>query len=368
MTGPVIRVGLIAAVVWCTGIAGTPARAQADAGQTAEAPLKKELPPLTLDLGGGATVTLYGYVKIDFIHDRDFDLGDTTIGLKDIGTAGGPASGAFSHAHMRESRIGFDVNRGDLMARFEGDFFGPDSSLRLRHAYVDWNGFMVGQNWTNFMSVDNLSSTVDFQGPAGLPFARVPQVRYTHPFANGVTLKASVEEDVGNKDDVAFTAVARYDFEGGMVRGAAIFRDFTQSGNQIDGKGVNLAGVFNPWPGGKIEASITTGDGIADILAFGLSGAALYSNGDEVGVNAYTVSVGHKFTRKFELVLSAGKTKLDRAAPLDTRELRTVHLSAFYDFTEKAGIALEYFHGTRKQGNGASFDASRVQFAAKYSF
>lgn len=347
---------------------GASGRATAEAVREEDEYGPLELPPLVLDAGGGTTVTLYGYVKVDVIEDRDFDLGDTTIGLKNIGTAGGPAPGESSRVHMRESRIGIDVNRDDLMARFEGDFFGPGGDLRLRHAYVDWFGVTVGQNWTNFMSVDNLASTIDFQGPAGLPFARVPQVRYTHGFDNGLTLKASVEEDVGNEDDLAFTAVARYDFDGGMVRGSALVRDFTQGGNQIDGRGVNLAGVFNPWPGGTVKASFTTGDGIADILAFGLSGSSLYAGGDEVGVNAYSVSVGHKFTEKFELVLSAGKTVLDRAAPLDTKALQTVHLSAFYDFNRNAGFGLEYFHGTRKQGNGTTFDASRVQFAAKYSF
>lgn len=129
---------------------------------------------LTMDLGGGVKVTPYGYVKLDAIRDDGYKLGKTTGPLKSIGTALGPEEGSFGTQTLQETRIGFDVSSPDVFARFEGDFYGVDGTLRLRHAYVQWGNLIIGQNWTNFMLVDALASTVDFTGAGGLPFARTP--------------------------------------------------------------------------------------------------------------------------------------------------------------------------------------------------
>ncbi|MEX0286097.1 MAG: hypothetical protein AB3N23_15930 [Paracoccaceae bacterium] len=170
--------------------------------------------PLTVDLGNGTSVTFYGYVKADFIGDDGYDLGKTTSGLKNIGLAAGGPVGSFSRRQLNESRIGFSVQAPDgLSAKFEGDFFGANDSLRLRLAYVDWHGVLIGQNWTNFMSVENLADTVDFQTSLAYPFSRVPQIRYTFSGWDNISIAGSVEEDKTNNNELTYTLALRMDWK-----------------------------------------------------------------------------------------------------------------------------------------------------------
>ena len=46
---------------------------------------------------------------------------------------------------------------------------------RLRHAYATLGHFLGGQTWTNFMNPAALPETVDFGGPAGQIFVRMPR-------------------------------------------------------------------------------------------------------------------------------------------------------------------------------------------------
>ena len=50
----------------------------------------------------------------------------------------------------------------------------------LRHAYIQWREWLVGQTWSNFQDVAALPDSVDFIGTTdGTVFVRQPQVRYT---------------------------------------------------------------------------------------------------------------------------------------------------------------------------------------------
>ena len=323
--------------------------------------------PLSFDLGDGANLTFYGYIKGTYIKDYDFDLGDTTGGLSGIGLPGGPAAGEHERAHLKETRIGLTYTSGDLLMKLEGDFFGSNG-LRTRLAYVDYAGVRVGQDWSNFMSLDNLAPTVDFQGPAGVPFARLLQARYTFSPGANWTVSASVEEDVGNDSDPHFTLAARRDFERGMVRLAGLYRDTTIGGTPVDGWGLSLGASFDVWQGGTLAGIYTTGESISDILAFGMSGTALVSGGKAVGVNAVSLYFQQEVTEKLTLAATLGMTDLDTAVGTDTKELSTLHLSAFYNVTRDLQLGLEYFRGARKQGNGVSFDADRLTAGVTYTF
>lgn len=325
--------------------------------------------PLVLDLGGGITAKVYGYVKADFIWDDGYDLGRTTGGLKNIGLPAGGPVGRFDRQQLDESRIGVDI-RGpnELFARFEGDFFGPDSNLRLRHAYIDWYGVMVGQNWTNFMSVENLSDTVDFQTSLAYPFARVPQLRYTYTDWKNTTVSASIEQDVANEDDLAYTLSARFDVDRGMVRVSGLWRDTDIGGTQLRGWGVNLSSVVSFWQGGTIKANLTTGKGIADILNAGLNGSAVSLGGNSVGVNTATLSVSQQVNDKLKLALTADWLDLEQSVGTDTDSLRSVHVSAFYEIRKNVTLMAEYYTGGRSQADGVKFRSDRVQLAIKYAF
>ncbi|WP_299348715.1 DcaP family trimeric outer membrane transporter [uncultured Shimia sp.] len=331
--------------------------------------LAEEDNPLSFNLGSGNSLTFYGYIKASFIKDFDYDLGDTTSGLSSIGLPGGPVAGDSARAHLKETRLGADLYLGDVLVKYEGDFFGTNSiDFRTRHAMISWNGLMVGQYWTNFMSLENLGKTVDFQGPAGVPFARLPQIRYTYKPNDQWTLSGSIEEDKSNEDDVQFTFAARRGYENAMLRVAGIYRDTVISGTEVQGWGVSIGGWIDAWEGGRLTGIFTTGEAISDILTFGLDGNALTVGGNEVGVNALSLGVHQKIGDKLTLAATTGLTDLEVAFGTDTQRLTTLHLSAFYDVSDSVQLSAEFYTGTRKQGDGVEFDADRVMMAATFRF
>lgn len=331
--------------------------------------LGQDSSPLTLDLGHGVTITPYGYIKADAIWDDGFDLGGTTSGLKNIGLPAGGPPGSYNRQQLNDTRIGFDVRGPDnLFARFEGDFFGANDSLRLRHAYIDWYGFMVGQNWTNFMSVENIADTVDLQTSLGYPLARLPQVRYTFQGWGNTSLSASVEQDKSNSSDLAYTLALRHGLNNGMVRVSGLWRDTTISGAVVEGWGLNFSTVLGLWQGGKLKANFTTGEGIADIINAGLTGNALTIGGNAVGVNSAALTVTQQVNPKLKLAATVDWMNVNQAFGTDTDRLTSMHLSAFFTLRKNTTLMAEYFTVNRTQGNGASFDSDRLQLAVKYAF
>lgn len=60
-------------------------------------------------------------------------------------------------------------------------------------AYGELGAVLAGQYWTLFMPLESYPGTVDFQGPAGIPFMRQAQLRFTADLGDGLTLAGSLE-------------------------------------------------------------------------------------------------------------------------------------------------------------------------------
>lgn len=148
-------------------------------------------------------VTIGGYVKGDVIYDFDQDLGDF-FAFTDLDRA---RDEEHVRLHAKQSRFRIrsksDTAVGQIRTLIEGDFFTDDSAtttshrLRMRHAFGEWDmtpSWMlgVGQTWSNFMPLFDLADTVDFNGPAGVAFARQAQVRWT--YSSGPLLAAVAVE------------------------------------------------------------------------------------------------------------------------------------------------------------------------------
>lgn len=164
---------------------------------------------LTASTLSAQEVDIYGYVKLDLNYDLDFIQGDTT-NARAIGIPDNATDGSFD-TNVRQSRLGFRADIAGAQGQLEFDLFGSNGTaeLRLRHANVRYNGWLFGQFWTNFMPIGQYPTTVDFNGPVGLTFARVPQVRYTYD-SGPFHVSASIEENFAQSDDPLLTAAAQF--------------------------------------------------------------------------------------------------------------------------------------------------------------
>jgi hypothetical protein len=312
------------------------------------------------------TIEVYGYGKLDLIYDVDTDLGLTIFGLGSLEP--GTDSESTSQAHAFQSRLGFRSNTdtawGPLKTQVEGDFFGDGGGgFRLRHAYGEVGGILAGQTWSNFMPIESYPTTVDFQGPAGIPFARTAQLRYSHEFG-GLNLSASVEDDDAGAHG-AVTAAASYGFDNGFVKLAGISRQLDGPSGNVDAYGVNISGNATPWQGGTIQASYTTGEGIGSLMVFG--GDDL--DGDTaIETEAYTVAIAQALNDQFTIGAAYGFRDIDSGAATDTESLETVHLTAFYSPLENVTFGVEYITGERTLFNDSTASADRIQSSVQFNF
>ena len=312
---------------------------------------------------GGIDLTIYGYVKADLIYDLDSDLGNTIFGLASL--APGAAAGSKFRGHAFQSRLGVRAELDGATAVLEGDFFGSGGGqFRLRHAYVDVSGFRVGQTWTNFMPIESYPSTLDFQGPAGIPFARVVQARYTHETGGGLGFSASIEQSAASSSEPAFTAAVYRTGDRHFLKLAALGTRVDTGADSVDGWGVNLSGNVRLWEGGNLNASFTTGEAISSYMVFGGADSV---GGVPIETDGVTIGLSQKIG-DWTFGGAYGLRENNIGAPTDTENLQTIHLTASYQVRENTSFGIEFITGERDLFNGTSASADRIQSSLQFNF
>ena len=106
------------------------------------------------------------------------------------------------HLSANQSRLGFSFKfpqaGTNTTAFIEGDFFsssrGANTFYRLRHAYLTFGEFLIGQTWTNFGDVNASPNTLDLEGPNSMPASRVAQIRWRRQLNDNWNLLLAMEE------------------------------------------------------------------------------------------------------------------------------------------------------------------------------
>ncbi len=124
---------------------------------------------VSLNVGDDVEASLYGYARLNMSYDLNADranstrAGSFTGGNEDI-------EGHFG-ADVQQSRLGVKVKHSSgVMVNIEGDFRGSGSgpgSLRMRHAYGTYKGFLAGRTWSNYLSFVGNTPTLDFDSLTG---------------------------------------------------------------------------------------------------------------------------------------------------------------------------------------------------------
>ena len=131
---------------------------------------------------GRWAVKFGGYVKADLIHDRDPI--DTTDFFDPASIPVDALDRTNTRFHARQTRLNMDarwITEAGTPLRFmvEGDFYGSGNTFRLRHAYGEYDHWIVGQTWTTFTHRAALPNTLDNVGDVASVGRRQAQLRYT---------------------------------------------------------------------------------------------------------------------------------------------------------------------------------------------
>jgi hypothetical protein len=106
------------------------------------------------------------------------------------------------HISANQSRLSFGFKfpkaGKNTTALIEGDFFssskGANIYFRLRHAYLTFDQFVIGQTWTNFGDVNASPNTLDLEGPNSMPASRVAQIRWRAQVSKNWNILLALEE------------------------------------------------------------------------------------------------------------------------------------------------------------------------------
>lgn len=269
----------------------------------------------------------------------------------------------------------------------------------LRRAFITYDHWLLGQEWTTFQNLGALPETLDFVAfpTDGTVFGRQPQIRFTLgglmlalentqttvlPNAGG----ASFRTDDGRVPDF----IARYNFKFGEVADLSLAGLVRQL--EIDdaavvgppavaarkdrtvGAGASLAGKIQ-LGADDVKFMLNGGKGIGRYLALGAaSDAVLDTDGDldAIRVLAGYVAYRHQWTQQWRSVFTAARFEADNEVALTgaavTQSSQSFSANLLYSPVPKLTFGGEFRHATREVENGADGDLDRLQLSAKYAF
>ena len=366
----------------------------------------------TADNHAGTTYKFGGYVKFDAMFS---DYSDSTPDGNSLmrqfyyapqipvgdGTGSSDMTADFQ---ARETRLNFRADTttegGNKITAFvEMDFFTHSDgnevvsnsySPRLRHAFLKWNKWTVGQTWSTFQDVAALPEALDFVGPAeSTTFIRQSMVRYTTgnlelAVENPQTFVSGGTRDLSTVPDL----IARYTFKmggGGYVKVAGLVRSLKiqetgTSSSQADatGFGVSVSTKIPFGEGSDIRAMVNYGDGIGRYVGLGFvrDGYVDAVSGDIETAESlsYFVALRHVWNSDWRSNIMYGANSIDYtndAAPGVSGlndSASSIHVNLIRTVMPKLDVGAEIIWAERELVSGADGDFTRFQLSAKYAF
>lgn len=338
--------------------------------------------------GSETSLRVYGWAEAQLIHDlKGTAPGDdfTNVMEQPLRDRDAGAWKNKTKLTAQTSRFGIDsstpTSQGLFNTKLEMDFYAYCGSecnrnrLRVRHAYGEVAGFLVGQTWSTFMDLDNLPETVDFNGPIGAPFSRRAMIRYTYSDPQVAKFTVALEDP---EDGARYpNLVARVDkgFDWGAVNLRVLGhekRARSDSGVTATrrGWGVGVGASFKLTDKDLLMGQFARVTGDMDMM-YGSNGHA-FNDADELVFDRNDGLVlgwsrSWSDTLRSNVVLGMNRSRGD-AAVFDNRRLMQAHVGFIYMPIPRIELGAEVIHGRRRTFDGDSGTMSRVDLMGRYSF
>lgn len=358
-------------------------------------------------------VTVSGYVKADamFSSYSDGTLGSGSIGrdfyIPGLTPVGGNEESTQFDAHVKQTRFRFKSETslasgekitGMIELGFHATPNGNERvsnsyTPRIRHAFLKYKNWLIGQTWSTFQDVGALPETVDFVGATdGTIFVRQAMLRYSQ---GGFEIALENPEStitryggggrIVSDDNATPDITARYTYrdDWGHVSIAGLARKLEyvnkQGANHIDAStssfGVSLTGKVKVGDKDDIRFMFNTGSGLGRYLGLNAAnGAVLNANGNLESIDSTGIALAyrHWWNQQWRSNLTYSSFSADNDTALTgrsvTKNTRSMRINLFYSPSPELTFGGEYARANRELENGADGDMDRVQFTAKYSF
>jgi hypothetical protein len=371
--------------------------------------------------GTNTSVRLRGFVRLMGFYDLD------PIGVPDAFVTNSiptpQLDGQNANLSARMSRFAIETwtptswQERTIHTYIEGDFFngqgqaagGGGNPFRLRHAFVDVGWFRLGQQNSVFMDGTNWPSLVDFQGPNSWTNQRQPVARVTVPLTDYWFWASSAERPFSDittnglgtrvQDVPDFATHLRYERDRGHLQVATLFRaiGYQPTDGEVTRRGAfGLSGnaVLHPWamlldtnpvreanPSGltrsRVLMQVTWGPGVGryinDLGGLSLDGQVNPNTGafDLVESLGWNASYEHWFNARWLTNVTYSNVDVDNNAgqPGSTYDGATyIAASLWWIPVERLSIGAEYLWGERRDFDGESAEANRLNGLVQYNF
>ena len=345
---------------------------------------------------GNAEFNLYGNVRMDGSYQVEGSSRDLPYNhINAVALEGNNESSDRLRSTLSATRLGLDfkspVGDQDVKGKIEVDFLGGSNfdNLRIRHAYLNYGNWLIGQTWSNFAVPDYMPETVDALAYAGGAVKRTPQVRYIAKFSPQTNLVVAAEDPKDNSITQrlpALTARLNHQFADNMsVSARAMGHEKRINSDEEMAWGVGLGAKYDVTPSTTLKADYYHVKGDSSFVSFANTGTIQGANGlEQSEFDSITVGLTQKFNEKLRGTVGYGYMSFDQdadylaATPADKRtgvnkDLWQAWANVFYSPIKPVSLGLEYVYGEREavvpaaDGSKTGED-NRINMVAIYNF
>ncbi|MEQ6885960.1 DcaP family trimeric outer membrane transporter [Salicola sp. Rm-C-2C1-2] len=348
-----------------------------------------------------------GFIKLDSHFTRMTD-GDSSASQEFLVPfairEGGDNSNINYNTNAKQSRIFFktttDTDIGEVGTYIEMDFRGQGGNEnvansydpRLRHAFMTFQNFTIGQTWSTFHDVSVLPENLDFVGPVGTIFNRQAQIRYSPG-----NWDFAIENPQSNLQDDLYTGnatnfdngsmpdlVARYNvpMDSGHASVAVLGREVSYEGDfdsnqdsreKAYGYGVSLSAKMPVGDeGSDIRAQLNGGNLGRYIALSAFDPGYIDSNGDVELINQMGGYVSYRqvWTSQWRSNFTVSHVSSDNDDEMGNvmKSASSAHANLIYSPISNLDLGGEVIWGDKEMENGSSGELHRLQFTATLGF
>ena len=364
---------------------------QVQAPQVNPVVTEKKATPTATTLGG-ASLNVYGNVRVDAGYQiqggpdaRPYNQ------IANVALDGDPSQSDRIKTTLGATRLGLDftapVKEAKVAGKVEVDFLGSNDALRIRHAYLTYNDWLIGQTWSNFAPPDYIPDTVDAMTYTGGAIKRTPQLRHSHKFNPETNVVVALEDPRDSSSNLrlpALTARVNHQVLDNMQVGVrGMVNEKRTPSDTTTAWGVGLGTKVELGPSTTFKADYYHVKGDSSFVLSTNQGFAQDTNKNIVDENEFDsiiLGITQKFNPQWRGTLGFGYMKADEndnylkyATGNLNKELWQTWANVFYQPVKPVSVGVEYTLGEREtfktpSQNSRVGDDQRVNMVAVYNF
>ena len=336
-------------------------------------------------------IQLYGFIRADASYQ--FEGGNAIFNrLNKVDLEGNQTHKDQFYTSVTTSRIGLDAKTKiadqEVSGKLEFDFRGGSNSdtARVRHAYVTYNNWLIGQTTSSFLANEIIPEILDFGSPTGVGTTRTPMLRYSNTLNPNTQYFVGLEQGRSENRFPTLTAKAKYDFN--QKKGALFVRGLAQ---ELRSRELNDETEFS-W-GAAVGASYKAtkrltlkGDyshvkGDDKFMLF-TNGAYNSSSTNDLNLNefdAFSLGLTYQFNPVLRGTLGYGAMFAnDNSAFAEqvlieddlsqNKQLQQGWINLMYSPMTPVTFGFEYIYGERETFSGKKGKDSRLSTMVRYTF